>query len=102
VVKQLAAKPIPLTSNPAAGELQPSPITTGKGHTMSGKTKFSAKSARRTSIADLSEVGNELPDDHLRLVSGGAPNSGRIVIIVCRTRYPNSSTACGDNDYADD
>jgi len=58
---------------------------------MSQREKLNPNKTHRTSIEEISAVGNELSEEHLRLASGGAPrgSSGKIngTCIAVRTYY---------------
>jgi hypothetical protein len=62
---------------------------------MSQKERFNVNKTRRTSIEDLSVVGNELSEEHLSLISGGVGAQGTVTIRPIRTMVvqPGTSTA---------
>jgi hypothetical protein len=93
MVKHLVVRPIPSRRNPAAGQLQLLPFKKRKSHTMSQEEKFNADQTRRTNIEEISAVGNELSEEHLRMASGGfgfsLPGVGGLTgtCIAVRTYY---------------
>jgi hypothetical protein len=85
-VKELVMSSM-LPTETKAGQLQLLPITKRKDHTMSPREKLNPNKTQRTSIEDISPLGEELPEERLRLVSGGLTSVGT----VKQSHYPSTS-----------
>ena len=59
---------------------------------MSQREKLNPNKTRRTSIEEISAIGNELSEEHLRLASGGAPKGSKSVPTKGSVRSNNGQT----------